>query len=243
MIPLRDNIPALRRPWATYAIILANAVAFVAGLSLSPSEQNTLYHLFGVVPARYSNPQWALAVGYPEPGWYAFFTYMFLHGGLWHFALNMWCLWIFADNVEDVMGPLRFTLFYLAAGLSALGAHYALNLESMEPVIGASGAIAGVMGAYFLLFPHAKVTTLIPIFIIPYIVDLPAVAFLGIWFLTQFLSGLWSSVGPGQASPVAWWAHIGGFGAGMLLMPVFRQQRLCQLCWRGERDFRALFGR
>lgn len=243
MIPLRDNIPSVRRPWAVYAIILANALAFLFTLALPLREAESLLHVLGVVPARFSEPAWAAAAGYPGGGAFSFAAYMFLHGGWTHFLLNMWSLWIFADNVEDVMGPLRFTAFYLCCGLAALGAHYVFNLRDTQPVIGASGAIAGVMGAYFVLYPHAKVVTLIPILIIPYIVELPAVLFLGLWFAMQLLSGVWSSLGPAGGAPIAWWAHAGGFVAGMLLMPVFRRRDRCDFCWRGERDWRRLLGR
>jgi len=239
MIPLRDNIPSVRRPWAVFLIILANVGAFLFTLTLSPQGLEVLYHVLGVVPARFSNPAWADSVGYPGWGALSFVTYMFLHGGWLHLGFNMWSLWIFADNVEDVMGPLRFTAFYLCCGLAALACHYVFNLDSPQPVLGASGAIAGVMGAYFLLYPHAKVVTLIPIIVIPYIVELPAVIFLGLWFAGQIFSGLWS-LGSSQGGGIAWWAHIGGFVAGMLLMPAFRRPGRCDFCWRGERDWKAL---
>lgn len=243
MIPLRDNIPAVRRPWAVYAIIALNLGAFAFTLGLDPRQVEILFHVLGVVPARFSDPDWAAAVGYPDWGALSFATYMFLHGGWLHLGFNMWSLWVFADNVEDVMGPARFAAFYLCCGLAALTAHYVFNLHAAQPVVGASGAVAGVMGAYFLLFPHAKVVTLIPIIVIPYIVELPAVLFLGLWFAGQVVSGLWASVGPGQGSPIAWWAHVGGFLAGMLLMPLFRRQERCDFCWRGERDWRTILRR
>jgi membrane associated rhomboid family serine protease len=243
VIPLRDNIPSVRRPWAVYAIIALNLGAFLYTLGLDPRQIEILFHVLGVVPARYSDPAWAASVGYPDWGALSFATYMFLHGGWLHLGFNMWSLWIFADNVEDVMGPARFVLFYFCCGLAALTAHYVFNLHAVQPVVGASGAIAGVMGAYFLLFPHAKVVTLIPILIIPYIVELPAVLFLGLWFGVQVLSGLWESVGSGQGSPIAWWAHAGGFVAGMLFMPLFRRRDRCDFCWRGERDWRRILHR
>lgn len=239
MIPLRDNIPAVRRPWAVYVVIAANLAVFGLLLPLDPRQSEAVFHIFGVVPARFADPAWAASVGYPDWGALSFLTYMFLHGGWLHLGFNMWSLWIFADNVEDVMGPLRFAAFYLCCGLAALAAHYVFNLHETSPVVGASGAIAGVMGAYFLLYPHAKVVTLIPIIIIPYIVELPAVLFLGLWFAGQVFSGL-LGLGAHTGGGIAWWAHAGGFVAGMLLMPVFRRQDRCEFCWRGERDWNRI---
>ena len=154
---------------------------------------------------------------------------MYLHGGFFHFLANMWTMWIFADNIEDVMGPIRFLVFYTFCGLAALGVHMFFNPHSPVPVVGASGAIAGVMGAYFLLYPHSKVLTLIPIFIFPLIVEVPAVVFLGIWFLVQFTSGV-SSLSAQAGQGIAWWAHAGGFVAGMALLWLFRQKDRCKHC-------------
>ena len=143
---------------------------------------------------------------------------MFLHGGFWHLLGNMWSLYIFGDNVEDRLGPLRYLLFYLLCGFLSGISHLFINWHSQVPTIGASGAIAGVMGAYLLIFPRAKVLTLIPVFFIPYFVNIPAFLFLGFWFLIQFISAAGSS---GQAGGVAWWAHIGGFLFGMIFVKLF----------------------
>ena len=145
-------------------------------------------------------------------------TYMFLHGGWLHYLLNMWVLWIFSDNVEEALGSGRFVIFYVLCGVLAVAAHILFNWRSTVPVIGASGAIAGVMGAYFRLFPKARVVTLIPIFIFPWIVELPAIVFLGIWFLMQLLSGVAGTLTEGGAATVAFWAHAGGFVAGLFLV-------------------------
>lgn len=228
MIPLYDSVPRVHKPYAVYLLILANALVFAWTLTLSPNQLQTLFHLYGVVPARFSHPEMARLAGYPAFGLPSFVTYMFLHGGWLHVILNMWMLWIFADNIEDVMGPVRFMVFYLCCGLAALAVHYAANADSVAPVVGASGAIAGVMGAYFLLYPHARVTVLIPIFIFPLIISVPAVLFLGLWFASQFFSGVASLGGPGGG--IAWWAHAGGFVAGMLLLPVFRKRGRCYFC-------------
>ncbi|MDY7001937.1 MAG: rhomboid family intramembrane serine protease [Thermodesulfobacteriota bacterium] len=235
MIPLRDSIPRVHTPYVVWGLIALNTFIFLLTAYLPPQALPIVFRLFGVVPARFSNPEWAAFVGFPQGGAYTFLTYMFLHGDWLHLLLNMWMLWIFADNIEDVMGPVRFLVFYVLCGLAALGVHYAFNMNSPLPVVGASGAIAGVMGAYFLLYPHARVVTLIPIIIIPYIVELPAVLFLGIWFLMQFFSGVSSSLSQGAAS-IAWWAHAGGFVAGMLLIPVFRVKERCYYCRDRYRD-------
>jgi membrane associated rhomboid family serine protease len=236
VIPLRDSIPRVHTPWATWAIIACNALAFSWTLSLGPQAREVLFHLLGVVPLRFSEPALAAQVGFPPHGQYAFLTYMFLHGGWLHFLANMWTLWIFADNIEDVMGPLRFLCFYVCSGLAALGVHYVFEMHSPVPVVGASGAIAGVMGAYFLLYPHARVTTLVPLFFIPLIFDLPAVIFLGFWFLSQFFSGVAGLVAPGQGGGIAWWAHAGGFVAGAVLLPLFRRPGRCRFCVAPEDD-------
>jgi hypothetical protein len=139
---------------------------------------------------------------------------MFLHGGLWHFLGNMWFLYIFGDNVEEHLGSLRFAVFYLLSGIASVLLHFMLNPLSTIPTIGASGAIAGVMGAYFILYPSSKILTLIPIIIIPWFVEIPAFLFLGFWFVMQFFNAAGSSGGAG----IAWWAHVGGFVAGVLMI-------------------------
>ena len=218
MIPLKDNIPRMRAPIVVWIIFFLNLVAMLFEALLSDQDMSLMAHLFGVVPARLTDSLWAAREGYPPGAWASVFTYMFLHGGWLHFILNMWVLWVFADNVEDALGHWRFGLFYLLCGLAALGLHVAFNPGSTVPVIGASGAIAGVMGGYFRLFPNARVVVLIPVFFIPWIVEVRAVLFLGIWFLLQVVSGLLAQV-PGEASQgVAWWAHAGGFLCGMFLV-------------------------
>ncbi|MBU1229680.1 MAG: rhomboid family intramembrane serine protease [Proteobacteria bacterium] len=239
MIPLRDEIPRVHTPYAVILVILANVGMHVLLGTVNPFAQEHLYHLFGVVPARYLFPDWAAFVGFPAMGALPFLTYMFLHGSWWHLLMNMWMLWIFADNIEDVMGPGRFLGFYLLCGLSALALHLYFNTTSTMPIIGASGAVAGVMGAYILLYPRGRVLTFIPIIIIPYIVRLPAWLFLGFWFLTQILSGLFEGL-TGHAQGIAWWAHVGGFVAGMVLVRLFMKPERCYYCeYKGaNQDFR-----
>jgi membrane associated rhomboid family serine protease len=231
MFPLRDNIPSRHKPYVMWTLLGLNVFLFLVFVGLSPAQEFRLFHLFGVVPARYFHPDWAMWRGYPESAWLPLLSHMFLHSGWLHLILNMWTLWIFGDNVEDVMGPVRFLIFYVLCGLGALAVHMVTSPASPVPVVGASGAIAGVMGAYFFLYPHAKVVTFLPVLIIPFVFELPAVFYLGAWFLTQVFSGMFAPAGGGG---VAWWAHIGGFVAGMLLLRFFRDDSRCYYCYRSE---------
>jgi membrane associated rhomboid family serine protease len=230
VIPLRDNVPRTRPPLVTWTLIALCALFFLFELLLPDRILFEFFHIYGVVPARFTDPAYARIMGYPQGGYESLVTYMFLHGGWLHFLLNMWVLWIFADNVEEALGPWRFALFYLVCGVLAALVHILFNWNATMPVIGASGAIAGVMGAYFRLFPKARVVTLIPIFIFPWIIELPAVVFLGIWFAVQLLSGLGGAVSGGQADSVAFWAHAGGFVAGLLLVR-WVLPRGCRYCF------------
>jgi membrane associated rhomboid family serine protease len=213
MIPLRDTVPARSRPIVTQGIIIVNVLVFLVQMTQGPHLERFIYY-YGLVPARYFVPQLADYFTFGEQ-LLSLFSFMFLHGGFWHLLGNMWSLYIFGDNVEDHLGPLRYGAFYLMCGLGSGLAHMLLHRTSGVPTIGASGAIAGVMGAYFILFPRSRILTLIPILFIPYFIEIPAYFFLGMWFLLQFLS----AAGSGAASGgVAWWAHIGGFVFGMLLL-------------------------
>ncbi|MGE4290873.1 MAG: rhomboid family intramembrane serine protease [Desulfovibrio sp.] len=230
MIPLYDNVPRVHPPYAVVAIIVLNVLAFLYELSLPPQSQAVFFHFFGVVPARFSHPGWAAMAGYPDTMLLPFLTYMFLHGGWLHLIMNMWMLWIFADNIEDVTGHWRFVGFYLCCGLVAVVLHVLFNRDSPLPIIGASGAIAGTLGAYFVLYPHGRVATLVLIFIFHF----RAALFLGFWFILQILSGLGEN-GTGQVAGVAWWAHVGGFLAGMVLIRFFRRQDRCYYCYDAQR--------
>jgi len=174
-------------------------------------------YIYGLVPARYAIPQIAT---YFTAGQqlFALISFMFLHGGFWHLLGNMWSLYIFGDNVEDRLGPLRYLLFYLLCGFTSGLSHLFLNLNSNVPTIGASGAIAGIMGAYFILHPRSKILTLIPILFIPYFIEIPAFFFLGIWLLFQLVNAAGSY---GGGSGIAWWAHIGGFVFGIIFLKLF----------------------
>ena len=237
MIPLKDDIPRVHTPVAVILVILVNVGLQYVISGQPPYVQEALMRLLGVVPARYAFPDWADFAGFPAMGVLPFFSYMFLHSGWWHVVMNMWMLWIFADNIEDVMGPLRFLAFYLLCGLAALLLHMAFNLTESSPIIGASGAVAGVMGAYVTLYPRGKVLTFIPIIIIPYIVRLPAWLFLGFWFATQVFAGLFEQLGA-PVQGIAWWAHVGGFLAGMFLVRLFMRPERCYYCEYKGRDFR-----
>lgn len=216
MIPIRDTIPSKSYPIVTHIIIGINIICFFIQLSYGSNIQKLLY-LYGLVPARYSVPELS---GYFSLGQQAFslLSFMFLHGGFFHLLGNMWSLHIFGDNVEDRMGPLRFLAFYLLCGVLSGLTHMFLNLHSNLPTIGASGAISGVMGAYFILHPTSKILTLVPIIIIPFFFEIPAFVFLGLWFILQFIN----AAGSHNISGVAWWAHIGGFIFGIVFLKLFQ---------------------
>ncbi len=213
MIPLRDVIPSRTTPWITIALIAANLVVFVRELGLydDPEALSAFFYTWGLVPAEFS--------------WPSAFTSMFVHSGLLHVGLNLLSLWIFGDNVEDRLGHGRFLLFYLSTGLAATLAETWANPASPIPLIGASGAIAGVMGAYVVLFPRSRVLVLLPILIIYWeIIELPAALVLGVWFAMQILGGLARPADAGGG--VAFWAHAGGFVAGVILgWPLRRRER------------------
>jgi len=234
VIPLRDNVPGVHKPVALYVIMALTALAFLYQLGLTPRDNFWLAVTYGVVPARYFVHPAGAWTGHVLTEILPFFTYMFLHGGWLHLLMNMWVLWIFGDNVEDVMGPGRFALFYVLCGLAALAAQMFFSRTSMVPIIGASGAIAGVMGAYLLLYPHARVIVLIPIIFIPYFIELPAVFFLTLWFALQFVSG-WLSTSAATEGGVAFFAHAGGFIAGLVLMPFLRRKDRCYHCYDWKR--------
>lgn len=233
MIPLRDSIPRVHPSFAVWTLITVNTGIFLFELTLSSSQTFRFFHLYGFVPARFTNTDWAMLVGYPPGRWLTVLTHAFVHSDWLHFSFNMWSLWIFADNIEDVFGPIRFIVFYLLCGAGAVGLHYFLHMQDTQPVVGASGAIAGVMGAYFLLYPHAKVLLLIPIIIWPLIIEIPAVVYLGAWFGIQFVSGV-SSLADSSSGGIAWWAHAGGFIAGVALLPIFLNKKRCYFCYNAN---------
>jgi hypothetical protein len=209
MIPLRDTIPSKNYPVVNTSLIVCNVLVFLIQLGQGAHFDRFVY-IYGLVPARYSVPAVSsyFSVGQQL---FSLLSFMFLHGGFWHLLGNMWFLYIFGDNVEDRMGSARYLLFYLLSGLISGLTHLMFNMTSNIPTIGASGAIAGVMGAYVMMFPRARILTLFPIFIIPFFFEIPAYFFLGAWLLLQFLN----AAGDHAAGGIAWWAHIGGFLFGM----------------------------
>lgn len=219
MIPLYDTIPSSRPPLVNYVLIGINVLVFLVEVALPEDILNRLIHNYGVIPLRYTDPQWAASTGMGV-SLVPLFTSMFLHGGWVHLIGNMWTLWIFGDNVEDRMGHWRFLLFYLLCGLIAIFTHIALYPNSEVPTIGASGAISGVMGAYMFLFPGSRVITLVPIFFFLHMMEVPAFFYLGVWFVGQLISGM-TSLALGDAVGIAFWAHIGGFVGGALFRKVF----------------------
>ncbi len=220
MIPIRDTIQARSYPLVNTAIIAANVLIYFIELAQG-RDLNRFLLIYGLVPARYTIQEISSHFTLFQQG-FSFLSFMFLHGGFLHLLGNMWSLYIFGDNVEDRLGRGRYLVFYVLCGITSGLSHLVLNHHSQVPTIGASGAIAGVMGAYFVLYPRANILTLIPIFFIPYFVEIPAFFFLGIWFLLQFMSAAGSQ---GQAGGVAWWAHVGGFVFGIIFLKYLMQSR------------------
>lgn len=224
MIPLRDANPSHHTPLVTILLIAANLGAFLYELSLPPQGLERLVFQLGVIPSRLTAFPAQPGIGFGD-AYLPLLTSMFLHGGWLHLIGNMWFLWIFGDNIEDRLGSVRFLLFYMVCGLGAGLAHALFNLGSSIPTIGASGAVAGVLGGYFVLFPTARVLTLVPFFFL-ILAELPAWLILLYWFVIQFFSGtLALTAARGEAGGVAWWAHVGGFVLGALLVRLLMRRR------------------
>lgn len=235
MFPIRDENPSFLTPWVTLGIIVLNGLAwvFVQGLGAEVALARSICTL-GAIPAQLTDalpagtrvplgPQMACVLG-GEQAWYTPFTSMFLHGGWFHLIANMWFLWIFGNNVEDAMGHVRFAVFYLLCGLAAVALQVFSSPESAIPMVGASGAIGGVMGAYVLLYPRVQVHLLVFLGFLIFTVAVPAVFMLGYWFLLQVVGGL-GTLGA-ERGGVAFWAHTGGFLAGALLVGLFKNPAL-----------------
>jgi membrane associated rhomboid family serine protease len=217
MIPLYDTARSRRVPIINWLIIILNVLVFIYEISLRAPALELLLRSWGLVPAQLA--------ARPETEWIRILTSMFLHGGWFHLISNMWVLFIFGDNVEDRMGGGRYLTFYLLSGVAAGLLQSFLLPQSREPMIGASGAIAGVLGAYLILFPHARVASLVPIIFIFTIIQIPATLFLLFWFVSQLFSG-WLSLGGTAGSGVAWWAHVGGFLFGVVAVSFFARRRV-----------------
>jgi membrane associated rhomboid family serine protease len=205
MLPLRDSQPSHSRPVITIALIVTNVLVFLFQVSLDPVTRNDFTYAFGFVPDRFH--------------WFNVFTSMFMHGGWMHLITNMLFLWVFGDNVEDILGRAKYLAFYLLCGVGATVGQYLVNPESRLPLVGASGAIAGVMGAYLVKFPHSRIVALVPILFFFTTFEIPAWWMLAYWFVLQFFSGV-GSIASSHASQggVAFFAHIGGFVTGIILI-------------------------
>ena len=224
MIPIRDNNPTRTKPIVTWVFIAVNVAVFLYQLSVGQEGGRVLVERFGVVPAYLTSGDFGSRTGGGSLGSFITpFTSMFMHGGFLHLAGNMWFLHIFGDNVEDVLGRVRYVIFYLLAGLGAALAQILVGPSSTMPMVGASGAISGVLAGYVMLFPRARVVTLVPIFIFLQFMELPAFLFIFVWFGIQVLSG-YVSLGAMDATGggVAWFAHIGGFVVGLALIRILR---------------------
>ena len=222
MIPLRDTIPSKTFPFVTYGLIAANVAVYIHMLEIPQPHLESFVDFWGIIPARFTHTSFLIRPVIKNAGALTLITAMFMHGGWLHIIGNMWTLFLFGDNVEDRLGHFRFFVFYISAGLVSHVVHVILNPGSTIPTIGASGAIAGVMGAYFILFPHSQILVLIPIFIFPLLIEVPAVIYLFLWFLSQFYSGVFAlHTGNQNFGGIAFWAHVGGFVAGILLLAIF----------------------
>jgi membrane associated rhomboid family serine protease len=221
MIPLRDTQPSHHFPVVTVGLIAVNVLAFFYQISLDEFSLNHFVAEYGLVPRRLQLSD--------------FFTNIFLHGGWWHLIGNMWFLWIYGDNIEDILGRGKFLLFYVLCGVAAGLVHVLFNLDSRVPTIGASGAIAGIMGAYLVKFPHSRIVTLVPVIIFFTTMEIPAWLILVYWFVLQFFSGV-GTIGQSHLNQggVAWFAHVGGFVAGVVLIYLLRPQAR----YRGRQDLR-----
>lgn len=219
MIPLRDIIPSRTTPWVTLGLIGVNAVVFIREVTLPPGGVESFIQTFGLIPVAFS--------------WVSLLTSMFVHAGWLHVGSNLLSLWIFGDNVEDRMGHGRFLVFYLLAGTAAALLETTFNAGSPVPLVGASGAIAGVMGAYLFMFPNSRIHVLLILLFYIDIVEIPAAIFLTLWFLMQILGGV-GRVSQHEAGGVAFWAHVGGFVTGALASLLFRRSQRSQAEWWGD---------
>ncbi|HEY9709002.1 MAG TPA: rhomboid family intramembrane serine protease, partial [Oculatellaceae cyanobacterium] len=224
MVPLRDENPIKITPYVTYALIAANILAFIYELTLTPPQLDGFFHLFAVVPRELSANLNGIAVHQPVPEVLTLVTSQFLHAGFAHVGFNMLFLWIFGNNIEEELGSVKYLIFYLSCGVLAALSQWFFSANSGIPSLGASGAIAGVMGAYILKFPDARIVTFLPLGFFFTTVRVPAIFFLGFWFLQQAFNGLATLEAPAnvgmESGGVAYWAHAGGFVFGAVLGPL-----------------------
>ncbi len=238
MIPLQDLNPRRNPPIVTWLLIFLNVCLFLYQITLTKEELQIFFQKWGFIPGLIFDAYLNTLIGHsPLMPYLTLITHIFLHGGWLHLIGNMWTLWIFGDNVEDRLGPFWFLIFYLVCGVVASLIHALIYTDSVVPLVGASGAISGVMGAYFRMYPLARILVLVPVFFIPIFIEVPAFLYLGLWFLIQLYSGLFSLALPGSVSSIAWFAHLGGFLTGLLLYKVF-----CRKKCRYYADEYAIFG-
>lgn len=230
MFPIRDTIRSSSFPAVNWLIIIANALVFLFQRSLGLQDLEMVINIFGVVPVRFLTASPLAPI--------SLVSSQFLHGGWLHLIANLWTLYIFGDNVEDRMGHLRYLIFYLLSGVLGGVVQVLSGPTSPVPTIGASGSIAGVLGAYVLLFPRARVLTFVPIFFFPWMVEIPAVIYLGVWFASQFFSGMSALGTSSMIGGVAYWAHVGGFASGLLLVRRFALRPHVTYARRREGDNR-----
>ncbi|MBS4050886.1 MAG: rhomboid family intramembrane serine protease [Methylomonas sp.] len=221
MIPIRDSIPCNTTPYVTWGIMAVCIGVYLLMLLMPDAMAQHFLYKYGMVPLRYTNPTWSKHFGLPPDYYFSFLSSLFLHGGWVHLLVNMMFMWIFADNIEDLMGHKRFAAFYLICGLLATYIQWYFSQNLVVPVVGASGAIAGVLGAYFFRFPYARVVIMVPILFFPLFFEIPAIAFLGVWVILQLQEISTAAMFPGLGGSSAWWAHLGGFAVGALIHPLF----------------------
>lgn len=224
MVPLRDENPIKITPYVTYALIAANILVFIYELTLAPQQLDVFFHLFAVVPRELTASFNGIPLNQPVPEALTLVTSQFLHAGFTHVGFNMLFLWIFGNNIEEELGSVKYLIFYISCGILAALAQWFFSAMSGIPSLGASGAIAGVMGAYILKFPNARVVTFLPLGFFFTTVRVPAVFFLGFWFLQQAFNGIATLEAPAnvgmESGGVAYWAHAGGFIFGAILGPL-----------------------
>ncbi len=230
MIPVRTSVEVDEIPGAVIGLIVANLAVFLVQIGLPESLHQAFINQNALLPARYTQPGFAHDLGLDPHNYLPLLTNTFMHAGWLHLIVNMWTLWLFGAPVEARVGAPRFVLFYLACGAVASLAHFAFNFESRVPALGASGAIAGVLGGYTLIYPRAKVVLLTPVLFFPVAIPLPAVVYTLIWFALQVAQGIAELAAPGDTAGIAWWAHVGGFVAGLLrVVAVGAPQRKARL--------------
>ncbi|SKA84437.1 Membrane associated serine protease, rhomboid family [Caloramator quimbayensis] len=217
MIPLRDINPSRKKPYVTVLIIIINIFVFAFESVLPSNLTVSFIQFFGFIPHEFTKSISRMSIDYIGANIITIFTSMFIHGSFMHLISNMWALWLFGDNVEDRVGHFKFLIIYLFSGFIAAISHYLFNINTQVVTIGASGAIAGVMGIYFVLYPFAKIRTLFLLLWLPVFINIPAFIYIGFWFISQISNGILTLFGPVYGFGIAWWAHIGGFLYGIYI--------------------------